>query len=90
MHSLKVYEFDPLLFKITSTALDNDAFLNIKRCQIGMQGPHLCAKPCHFCNLEGASSKKAFLDLKLHSPYCYSTRLNINKYALSIFAFQSF
>ena len=30
MHSLKVYEFDPLLFKITSTALDTDALKGVK------------------------------------------------------------
>ena len=31
-----------------------------------MQGPHLSAKPRHFCNLDMATSKKTFLDLKLY------------------------
>ena len=32
-------------------------------CQIGVQGPHLCAKPCKFYMV---FSKKAFFDLKIH------------------------
>ena len=35
-------------------------------CQIGMQGPQLCAKPSHFCKLDVATSRMAFLDLNLH------------------------
>ena len=35
-------------------------------CQIGMQGPQLCAKPRHFCKLDMATSRMAFLDLNLH------------------------
>ena len=31
-----------------------------------MQGPQLCAKPCHFCKLDVATSRMAFLDLNLH------------------------
>ena len=38
----------------------------IRRCQIGMQGPHLCAKSRHICNSDVAASKMAFFDLKLH------------------------
>ena len=33
--------------------------------QIAMQGPQLCAGPCHFCKLDLPSSRLAFLDLKL-------------------------
>ena len=40
--------------------------LNIRGCQIGMQGPQLCAKPRHFCKLDVATSRMAFLDLNLH------------------------
>ena len=35
-------------------------------CQIGMQGPQLCAKPSNFCKLDVAASRMAFLDLNLH------------------------
>ena len=35
-------------------------------CQIGTQGPQLCAKPSHFCKLDVATSRMAFLDLNLH------------------------
>ena len=38
----------------------------IRWCQIGMQGPQLCAKPRHLCKLEVATSRMAFLDLNLH------------------------
>ena len=38
----------------------------IRGCQISMQGPQLCAGPCHFCKLDVPSSRLAFLDLKLH------------------------
>ena len=38
----------------------------IRVCQIGMQGPKLWAKPRHFCKLDVATSKMAFLDLNLH------------------------
>ena len=31
-----------------------------------MQGPKLCAKPRHFCKLDVATSRMAFLDLNLH------------------------
>ena len=37
----------------------------IRGCQIGMQGPQLCAKPRHFCKLDVATSRIAFLDLNL-------------------------
>ena len=36
------------------------------RYKIGMQGPHLCAKPRLFCNLDVATSKIVFVDLKLY------------------------
>ena len=39
--------------------------MNLRWCQIDMQGPHLCTKPCHFGNLYVATSKKIFSDLKL-------------------------
>ena len=39
---------------------------SIRGCQIGMQGPQLCAKPRHFCKLDVATSRIAFLDLNLH------------------------
>jgi hypothetical protein len=35
-------------------------------CQIGMQGPQLCAKPRHFWKLDLTTSRMAFLDLNLH------------------------
>ena len=35
-------------------------------CQIGRQGPQLCAKPRHFCKLDVAASRMAFLNLNLH------------------------
>ena len=35
-------------------------------CQIGMQGPQLCAKPRHCCKLDLAISRMAFLDLNLY------------------------
>ena len=38
----------------------------VRGCQIGMQGPQLCAKPRHFCKLDVATSRMAFLDLNLH------------------------
>ena len=38
----------------------------IRGCRIGMQGPQLCAKPRHFCKLDVATSRMAFLDLNLH------------------------
>ena len=37
----------------------------IRGCQMGMQGPQLCAKPHHFCKLDKATSRMAFLDLNL-------------------------
>ena len=38
----------------------------VRGCQIGMQGPQLCAGPRHFFKLDVPSSRLAFLDLKLH------------------------
>ena len=38
----------------------------VRGCKIGMQGPQLCAKPRHFCKLDVATSRMAFLDLNLH------------------------
>ena len=38
----------------------------LRGCQIGMQGPQLWAKPHHCCKLDMATSRMAFLDLKLH------------------------
>ena len=38
----------------------------IRGCQIGMQGPQFCTKPCLFCKLYVATSRMAFLDLNLH------------------------
>ena len=38
----------------------------IRGCQIGMQGPQLCAEPCHFCKLDVATSRIAFFNLNLH------------------------
>ena len=35
-------------------------------CQIGMQGPQFFAEPHHFCKLDVATSRMAFLDLNLH------------------------
>ena len=38
----------------------------VRGCQIGMQGPQLCAEPRHFCTLDVATSRMAFFDLNLH------------------------
>ena len=43
-----------------------DIGIYFRGCQIGMQGPQLCAEPCHFCTLDVATSRIAFLDLNLH------------------------
>ena len=39
----------------------------IRGCQIGMQEPQLCAKPRHFCKLDVATSRIAFLDLQIQA-----------------------
>ena len=39
--------------------------MDIRGCQIGMQGPELCAEPRHFCKLDVATSRIAILDLNL-------------------------
>ena len=44
----------------------NKHSMYVRGCQIGMQGPQLCAKPGHFCKLDVATSRMAFLDLNLH------------------------
>ena len=36
-------------------------------CQIGTKGPKLCAKLRHFCKLDVATTRMAFLDLNLHA-----------------------
>ena len=41
-------------------------YMYIRGCQIGVRGPQLCAKPRHFCKLDVATSRIAFLDLNLH------------------------
>ena len=41
-------------------------YIGPRECQISMQGPQLCAKPRHFCKLDMATSRIAFLDLNLH------------------------
>ena len=41
--------------------------LRNRGCQIGTKGPKLCAKPRHFCKLDVATSRMAFLDLNLHA-----------------------
>ena len=40
--------------------------IDIRGCQIGMQGPQLCAKPHHVYKLDVGTSRMAFLDLNLH------------------------
>ena len=45
---------------------DNSAVKYTRGCQIGMQRPHLCAKPRHFFKLDVANSRMVFLDLNLH------------------------
>ena len=45
---------------------ESSSIVQFRGCQIGMQGPQLCAKPGHFCKLDMATSKLAFLDLNLH------------------------
>ena len=46
--------------------IDNTQVYSHRGCQIGMQGPQLCAEPRHFCKLDVATSRMAFLDLNLH------------------------
>ena len=41
-------------------------FIHCRGCQIGMQGPQLCAKPRHFCKWDVATSRMTFSDLNLH------------------------
>ena len=38
----------------------------VRECQICMQIPQLCAKPRHFCKINVATSRMAFLNLNLH------------------------
>ena len=35
----------------------------MRGCQIGLQRPQLCADPRHFCKLDVATSRIAFLDM---------------------------
>ena len=51
---------------------------NYAECQMGMQGPQLCAKPHHFCKLDLATSRMAFLDLNLHPNVLQVATLNSN------------
>ena len=57
---------------LSSSALNSFFFpfcvltMSIRRCQIGLQGIHLCSKPRLFCNLNVATYKNAFLNLILH------------------------
>ena len=56
-----------LIIKFTSqiySTLFEEIFT--RGCQIGMQGLQLCTKPRHFCKLDLATSRIAFLDLNLH------------------------
>ena len=46
-------------------------------CQIGMQGPQLCAKPRHFCKLDVATSRMAILELNLLTWFMYKLTLQI-------------
>ena len=41
-------------------------YLQFRGCQIGMQWPQLCSKARHFCKLDVATSRMAFLDLNMH------------------------
>ena len=59
-HSLPVANQDPL------AVFFNWKDVYVRGCQIGMQGPQLCSKPRHFCKLDVATSRMAFLDLNLH------------------------
>ena len=52
--------------KILNKCLRNE--WSLRRCQIGIQGPHLCARPCQFYNLDMATSQKEILYLKLLWP----------------------
>ena len=68
----KSFYFSPILLQ--PRKYDNQgqfstakAYLHIYQgCQIGMQGPQLCAEPHHICKLDVATSRMAFLDLNLH------------------------
>ena len=46
--------------------LESLVCMHTRGCQIGMQGPQLCAKPRYFCKLDVATSGMAFFDLNLH------------------------
>ena len=50
--------------------------LGSRGCQIGMQGPQLCAKPRHFFKLDVATSRMFFLDLNLHVLQVATSKLN--------------
>ena len=58
----------PPILKNLMTSLAFHRFLRLQTrgCQIGMQGPQLCAEPRHFCKSDVATSRMAFLDLNLH------------------------
>ena len=51
----------------TGIALNIHCSLPIRGCQIGMQESQLCREPCHFCKLDMATSRIAFLDLNRHA-----------------------
>ena len=56
-----VSPFDPIWMSVKIKGI-----YVFRGCQIGMQGPQFCAKPSHFCKLDVATSRMAFLDLNLH------------------------
>ena len=64
--------FYATLARIDQTSAENPGRFSvvqgmvIRGCQIDMQGLQLCAKPRHFCKLDVATSRMAFLDLNLH------------------------
>ena len=58
---LNISPFDPILMSVKIKGI-----YVFRGCQIGMQGPQLCAKPIHFCKLDVATSRIAALDLNLH------------------------
>ena len=62
--------FDPegwnLKISLSLRNLENCQDPQNRGCQIGMQGLKLIAEPPHFCKLDVATSRIAFLDLNLN------------------------
>ena len=65
-HQCWLYKTHPPLSIQFYIKIHTSVCMQARGCQIGMQGPQLCTKPRHFCKLDLATSRMAFLDLNLH------------------------